>query len=158
MTPTSDYKGLRNTFVFDPWTERWTVGPSMRGGRWYPTQVQLPNGEIVIASGPDETGKFENDNNPMLEVYTPEPGGPGRLTHRPAGDKSFESLYPHLHTLPDGDVLLSGPDGADSAILDPEKLGYGTSGSAWSSLTGAPNHNGGGGPTKARPRGLPGRG
>jgi hypothetical protein len=41
--------------------------PSMRTGRWYPTQVLLPNGKVVVVAGSDEYGIY----NRLVEIYDP---------------------------------------------------------------------------------------
>ena len=44
-------RGIRQTHVFDPSTNTWSVGPDMAAGRWYPTVTPLRNGEMLITSG-----------------------------------------------------------------------------------------------------------
>jgi hypothetical protein len=114
------YSGRVHTFLFDPWTKTWEVGPQMNRGRWYPSQVKLPTGEIAIVSGLDEDG--QGTHNPEVEIYRPEAGGAGRLEAMPAGDKEL-SLYPNLFLLPEGNVLLAGPRDNDSHLLDPTMRG-----------------------------------
>jgi hypothetical protein len=109
--------GHNRVFTFDPWTESWTEQPAMRGGRWYPTQLLLGDGRTLILGGLEEDqpgGVY----NPDLEVFFPAPSrsGIGSLRHEPSGDR-VTGLYPRLFTLPNGDVLLAGPDPGDSAIL-----------------------------------------
>lgn len=114
------YSGRVHTFLFDPWTKTWEVGPPMNRGRWYPSQVKLPTGEIAIVSGWDEKG--QGTHNPEVEIYRPEAGGAGRLEAMPAGYKEL-SLYPNLFLLPEGNVLLAGPHDNDSNLLDPTMRG-----------------------------------
>ncbi|MEA2398544.1 MAG: hypothetical protein QOK25_2100 [Thermoleophilaceae bacterium] len=118
--PTSDnpyWAGTKEVWTFDPWTEHWTRQPDMRMGRWYPSQVELPNGRTVIIAGNDETGQKRNTD---LEVFTPSstPDGVGTVQLFPSGQRSGE-YYPHLFTMPDGHVLLAGPGVVDSALLTP---------------------------------------
>jgi hypothetical protein len=124
------YQGLNTTFTFNPWTLTWTRQPDMEHGRWYPSQVELPDGRIAILAGGDENGN--EDDNLQLEVFTPSatPGGVGRITHYPAGDR-LTAFYPHLFTMPGGNVLLGGPTKPDSGLLDVSKLGDPVNGSAW---------------------------
>lgn len=35
--------GLNTVFTFDPWTESWDSHEPMRQGRWYPTQLLMPD-------------------------------------------------------------------------------------------------------------------
>jgi Domain of unknown function (DUF1929) len=115
--PYTDYAGLNRVFTFNPWTRKWTQQPRMNAGRWYPGQVELADGRTVVLSGYTDQapgGIF----NPDLEVFTPpgEPGGVGSMTLMPSG-RRVTGLYPHLFTLPNSNVLLAGPEQADSAVL-----------------------------------------
>lgn len=126
-----EYAGWWGTYSFDPWAERWTVQPRMAHGRWYPTQVELPDGRIAITSGYDEDG--EGADNDTMEIFTPHPerGGVGTLATAPAGFHDTAGFYPHLQVVPGGNVLMAGPGQHDSALLDPSRLGQPGSGSAW---------------------------
>lgn len=126
-----EYAGWWGTYSFDPWTERWTVQPRMTHGRWYPTQVELPDGRIAITSGYDENGG--GDDNDTMEVFTPHPqrGGVGTLSTVPAGFHDTDGFYPHMQVVPGGNVLLAGPGQNDSSLLDPARLGQPGVGSAW---------------------------
>lgn len=120
--------GLRTAFVFDPQTEQWSRQPDMEQGRWYPSQVLLPDGRTAILGGytGDPPGGIFNDD---LEVYTPA-AAPAAGTIARRGDRQVEN-YPHLKVLPDGNVLLAGPGVNDSAVLHP-------GGFTWSDL---PDHD-----------------
>lgn len=126
-----EYAGWWGTYSFDPWTERWTIQPRMTHGRWYPTQVELPDGRIAITSGYDENGN--GDDNDTMEIFTPHPqrGGVGTLATVPAGFHDTDGFYPHMQVVPGGNVLLAGPGQNDSSLLDPARLGQPGSGSAW---------------------------
>lgn len=64
------FLGAATAEVFDPWTERWSSLPAMRGGpRWYPTAVALPDGRVLVASGTD--GGRTND---AVELFDPRSG------------------------------------------------------------------------------------
>ncbi len=119
----TEFAGWRGTYSFDPWTEQWQVQPEMEHGRWYPTQVELPDGRIAITSGYDEHG--EGVDNDTMEIFTPHPdrGGRGTLETVPAGFHQTDGFYPHMQVVPGGNVLLAGPGQNDSSLLDPAKLG-----------------------------------
>ena len=53
---TSDFKGLNKIYTFNPWSETWTEQPDMREGRWYPSQVLMPDGRTMIMAGLDSSG------------------------------------------------------------------------------------------------------
>jgi Domain of unknown function (DUF1929) len=127
------YQGLDTAFTFNPWTLTWTRQPDMQHGRWYPSQVELADGRIAILAGGDENGN--EDHNTQLEVFTPAatPGGVGTVTHHAAGDHDT-AFYPHLFTLPGGNVLLGGPTKPDSGLLDVSRLDDPAAGSAWTSF------------------------
>jgi hypothetical protein len=48
--------GLNTVFTFDPWTESWDSHEPMRQGRWYPTQLLMPDARTLIASGLSASG------------------------------------------------------------------------------------------------------
>lgn len=110
------YAGTKEVWTFDPWSERWTRQPDMHEGRWYPSQVELADGRTVILSGLDSS--HQGTINIDLEVFTPSPdaAGVGTIRRYPGGARPT-FLYPHLFTMPDGNVLLAGPDRIDSALL-----------------------------------------
>ena len=58
-SPSQTWKGLDKVFTFNPWTETWREQPKMAHGRWYPTGVRLPDGQIPIVSGLDESGLLD---------------------------------------------------------------------------------------------------
>lgn len=144
----TDVAGWDGAYTFDPWTETWRFQPTTqtrrdgtndiedRGGRWYPSQVLLGNGETAIVGGYDEhpPGAVTRNNDLELFRHSGAHDSLGEFDHHPQGDKPT-SLYPHLFTLPDGHVLLAGPGKHDTDILR-------TSGSnrfRWhESLTGVP--------------------
>ena len=43
--------GLRQAVVFDPAVGRWVPEPHIGKGRWYPTLVALPDGDVLAVSG-----------------------------------------------------------------------------------------------------------
>jgi galactose oxidase len=47
----SNWVGLANAYKFNPSTGTWTRLPDMNGGRWYPTNTNLPNGDVLSISG-----------------------------------------------------------------------------------------------------------
>jgi hypothetical protein len=112
-------RGPDFAFRFDPWTETWTREPRMLAGRYYPSQVLLPDGRTLILSGftEDAPGGVKN---PYLESYTPDDNdadAKGTIRHLTSGDRDV-GLYPHLFVLPDGNVLMAGPREQDSAVLN----------------------------------------
>jgi hypothetical protein len=129
-----DYGGWSGTYSFDPWAERWTIQPRMTHGRWYPTQVELPDGRIGIASGYDERG--DGDDNPEFEVFTPAAtrGARGTMRSSVAAERLTAGFYPHMQVLPGGRLAYVGQHRGDTRTLDPAALfpgGSPAAGSAW---------------------------
>jgi hypothetical protein len=130
------FAGLDRTFTFDPFTETWAEQPRMAHGRWYPSQVLLGDGRTVIAGGYDEDepgGQFTDD----VEIFDPgaAPGDTGSLELLDSAPR-FTSLYPHLFSLPGGEVLLGGPGPGDSALLHVPPR-FGDSLAFWQDLPGS---------------------
>jgi galactose oxidase len=46
-------RGRPDVHLFDPFTVTWTRLDDMARGRWYPTNVTLPDGRILMVSGSD---------------------------------------------------------------------------------------------------------
>lgn len=91
----SALNGIRQTHVFDPSTNTWSLGPTMASGRWYPTVTPLRNGEMLITSGRVD----------VPEVRTTS-GGLRSLSTAPLS----QPLYPWTDVAPDGRAFVSGPD------------------------------------------------
>ena len=116
--PAGSFKGLNQIWIFDPTTETWLRGPDMEHGRWYPTATKLPDGEVLITAGWDESGNGAASNNQDLEVYTPAADGHGPGTVRVVAHRDID-YYPHQYVLPDGRVILAGPRNVDTAFINP---------------------------------------
>ena len=99
--PTNDFKGLKNTTLFDPETSRFHQVEDMADGRWYPTNVALPDGRTATFSGYGEDG---NPNN-TFEIYTV---GSGWSPEYPNGGPRSLANYPRAHLTPQGDLFFSG--------------------------------------------------
>ncbi len=137
------FKGGAWVMTFDPWTERWTRYRDMEsGGRWYPTLTLLPDGEVLIVGGWDETGGRETNgdpdapptmvNNQSVELFDPgtppgglatrelsrlPPDGPGQPTPYP--DHRGVGLYPHMFVLPD--TTAAGAGGTKVLVAGPHQ-------------------------------------
>lgn len=97
--PVGEFRGIRDTHIFDPFDETWERVEDMADGRWYPTNVTLADGRVLVFSGLDElTGAV----NPDVEVY--EVGTGWQLV----AQQSLP-LYPRTFVLSSGDVFYAGP-------------------------------------------------
>ena len=122
--PRTDFHGIDRVFTFDPFTERWETQPRMAQGRWYPTQLLMPNGRTLIFGGLTRPGDRDNaGTNLDLEVFYPE----GKI--RLFGDMRFgdvgqppaPALYPKMFWMPDGRAFIAGPQRVDTWFLDMPK-------------------------------------
>jgi hypothetical protein len=136
--------GLKLSFVFDPWTERWLRQPDLVMARWYPTLTRMPDGRVAIIAGRDESGI----NRPEIEFYPADGQAiPGIDTSSaPAAGttvatlRGLPSYYPHAYVMRSGKLAIVGPTRGDQGVLDLSALtwtdtlgfrqganGYGTS-------------------------------
>jgi hypothetical protein len=113
-TPDPFYGGIRQAFLYDPFTESWQRLPDMQEGRWYPTLIRLADNSVLTFSGlqyrdPKEIvskkgflrllweaiSKIKEYLVPIHEVYDPEKGGWSALP-----EQGRMPLYLRLHLLP----------------------------------------------------------
>ena len=119
---TPAWKGLNKVYTFNPFNETWTEQPDMPHGRWYPGQVNLPDGRTMIISGLGETGSGQQ--NPDVDLFTPSAdlNGQGTLTtiatRGGAGQPPPGGLYPHMVVMRSGRTLVAGPEPQDSWFVD----------------------------------------
>ncbi|MCU1587341.1 MAG: kelch domain protein [Frankiales bacterium] len=103
--------GVKNTRVFHASTQRWTLGPTMNYGRWYPSMVTLGNGNLFIASGVEKLIKPVYPTNPLdsgtnvkrSETLDLSAKRPAWKVNPSSADKSLP-LFPRFHLLPNGHV------------------------------------------------------
>jgi hypothetical protein len=118
------FPGLRDTWIFDPWSKSWRRAASMNkrkhtddpktprdpektGGRWYPTLITLPNGEVLAMSGhPGSTDALHDNDTP--EIFSL---GSGSGSWRLLPKADYPPLYPRMHVISGGDVLCTTPIG-----------------------------------------------
>ncbi|MGH9464027.1 MAG: galactose oxidase-like domain-containing protein, partial [Thermoanaerobaculia bacterium] len=103
------FQGRQDTHVFDFREGTWTKLGDMSVGRWYPSNVALADGSMLIVSGLDR----ECTTTPVMERYSPRSG----LEVKPGGER-FTALFPRLHLLTSGEVAHVGPE-PDTFIYDP---------------------------------------
>ena len=103
----------------------------MAQGRWYPSQVLLPDGRQVIIQGSIQeastqvTPPVEQIINKTIQVFNPPAtrGGQGTLTTLAGelggpGMPPLGDLYPNLRVMPSGRTLVAGPDENDSWYMN----------------------------------------
>ena len=162
----SELQGLKATRIFDPTANNGTGGwknlpgtSDMHYGRWYPTLVTLPTGQVFVASGvtklikpvyTDGRSPFDSGRNVVeTETFNPstrtwtvnhsaQPGSDPTLAD---GSQQSLPLFARLHLLPDGKVYYDAagqtfnPDGQayDEATWVHAKV-YDPATQAWSDL------------------------
>lgn len=98
-----DGLGSNLTDTFDPSSQTWTQGPNLAQARWYPTNVELGNGNVLIFSG---------QVSPTTKATTVEQydSSAGTMSTLPStADKSMP-VYPRMTLLPSGKILNSEPN------------------------------------------------
>jgi hypothetical protein len=131
QNPEGRFLGLSSAYEFNVQTNTFQKVQSMAHGRWYPSQVVLPDGKVWVHDGLDEYG----DRNALVEIYDPSTktfsikyDPQSNLTYTPGFDSSlpgantqtyggpnkgvspYTSLYPRMHLMPSGNLLVCGMD------------------------------------------------
>ncbi|BCJ58327.1 hypothetical protein Jiend_17490 [Micromonospora endophytica] len=105
--PTADgtvgYKGLRDSFLFDPATNTYTRTNDMSGGHWYPSATILGNGDVISLGGLGEdshgtvaTEYWDADEERWLPLW------------QANQTWSFWGLYPAMVLMQDGRLFYTG--------------------------------------------------
>jgi hypothetical protein len=99
----AEYGGLKDSWIFNPDTNTFTVTNNANEGHWYPTLTELGNGDIWMAGGLKEdksgavnTERFNTASGQWL------PGWQVPQTW------SFWGLYPYMSLMQDGRLFYSG--------------------------------------------------
>ncbi len=85
-----DYQGRKESYEFNPRTERYERVSDMHEKRWYPTLTGLPDGKILAVSGLDGSGEVVDGS--QNEIYDPKTK---KWTLRKDLDRYFPT-YPSL--------------------------------------------------------------
>jgi hypothetical protein len=97
----TDGIGSADTNIFDWRDSSWQKVGSMKAGRWYPTNVTLPSGDVLTAGGQLD---LIAGINPLPEVWNLSTGW-RELTNALS---THVDLYPRMHVAPNGKVFMSG--------------------------------------------------
>lgn len=106
--------GIKFDLIFDPRTETWERGPDMTVARWYPTDVKLADGRVMILGG-------YGDDKPTNLTHTMDivSADGARVQHVATGDR-LTWTYPGMLLMPSGRVLLAGPSVNDTGLFNPD--------------------------------------
>ena len=103
---------VTTTSMFDYRTNTWVLDAPMARGRWYPTTIALPNGQVLTALGSG------GGNAP--ELWTPGQGWrdlSGINLYPLLIPSGFEvRWWPYLHITPQGDLFHAGPSNNMNSI------------------------------------------
>ena len=107
---TGGRNSVPTTSLFDATTETWEVVDGMSIGRWYPTSVSLPNGEVFTALGSGGTPS----GGPIPEVWNEDTGWYTKdginLTNPIINQEGWtSSSWPYLFMAPNGELFHAGP-------------------------------------------------
>ena len=137
--------GIRQTEIFDPTTNKWTVGPSLRYGRGAPGAQDIGNGKILIIGGVVR-GSFAPDLSNTCELYD-------MSTNRATTARSITTRTAFMTTfrLPGNRVLVAGGDaGPRDSIRNFTNIAtkacwiYNATSNSWSSIAALPVATSGG--------------
>jgi Domain of unknown function (DUF1929) len=108
----SELEGLRNARLYDPKRNAWTQTGSMAHGRWYPTVLNLPDGDVFVASGVTKLVKPvypdapEQSGTNVRQTETWDLCSGAWAENGATAERSLP-LYARLHLLPNGQVLYN---------------------------------------------------
>jgi hypothetical protein len=88
--------------IYDPFTNSWSMLPTMNAMRWYPTVVQLANNQMLVLSGTVGMDLSQKGNTP--QIWT------GSEWVYLTGARRWLVQYPNVYLAPDGRVFVAGPD------------------------------------------------
>jgi hypothetical protein len=114
----SNNVGEAKAAIYDPFTNSWTRLPDMNAGRWYPSNTILPNGDVLVVSGDEDTTVGVNT---LPQVWQTATNSWRNLTNAQLG----LYLYPAMHLAPNGKVFMSIP-GEITRYLDTSGSGLWT--------------------------------
>ena len=117
-----DFRGIKNTWIFNPANETLTAGPNMREGRWYPTCLSLPDGRVILFAGDDGYGT----ENQLVEIYNPSyyPFNPNQIVLAVDGPGGVSSYTPDSDCASGDPTGGSGSTYGSSYPLGPEVGNY----------------------------------
>jgi hypothetical protein len=125
-SPSDDGFGIPNVTLYDPVADAWSN--SLNDGRWYPTNMALANGDVLVLSGSKDRSSVKNT---LPQVWESLVQGWRNLTGAEEDVLNLThlgvDLYPRTFQAPDGRVVKVGPD-ALTSFLDPAGLVSGSRG------------------------------
>jgi hypothetical protein len=117
-----DDDGRKTTYLYDEGLDKWTQLQDMNAGRWYPSLVNLNNGDTLVWSGyysstPGTPGGTISING-LPQVIS----GTTGLWRDLSSAVDYTPLFPMFHLAPNGMVVRTGPV-TDTKYLDTSNFG-----------------------------------
>ena len=109
--PASSGVGEDKASIYDPATDSWhQIEIPMNAGRWYPSNVTLSNGDVLVLGGTITTGIDGLVVNPLPQVWQAANELWRDLTNAlQGGYPDWADFYPFTFQAPDGRVFVAGP-------------------------------------------------
>jgi hypothetical protein len=101
----TEYRGTKETRLYDPSTGTWSFGKDMNHARWYPSLISLPDGKMLVSGGVERV--IFNDKVSYVretETFDPERPEDGWVDNGESGATELP-FYARLHLLPNGKVF-----------------------------------------------------
>ena len=99
--------GENKASIYDAVNNSWTRLPDMNAGRWYPSNVTLGNGDVLVVAG---TTVNTNTVNPLPQVWQTASSTWRNLSNALQGNyPAWADFYPFLYLAPNGKVFSAGP-------------------------------------------------
>jgi hypothetical protein len=105
--------GVRNNDFFDPASGTFSPAPMLSEERWYPTNVTLGDGQVLVFGG----NKDAQAGIKALTVEAYDPAGNAMTTLPSSADKGLGN-YPRLHLLRNGKIAWTNQ--ARTQLFDPQ--------------------------------------
>ncbi len=94
--------GLEDASLYDAFNNRWTRLPDMNDGRWYPTNITLANGDVLVISGETVASGAMNELPQRYLAAT-------RTWRDMTSARLKVPYYPRMFLAPNGRLFLAGP-------------------------------------------------
>ncbi|HLG01872.1 MAG TPA: galactose oxidase-like domain-containing protein, partial [Acidimicrobiia bacterium] len=130
-----ELEGMANSRIYNPQNNTWTQAGDMNYGRWYPSTVALPDGDVFVASGvkrliktmyPDQAidggdpvDAATDSGRNVVDTETFDTATATWTENPDSADRSLP-LYPRLHLLPNGKVYFN----AAGQVFNPDGYAY----------------------------------
>jgi hypothetical protein len=115
----TSHVGMPHASIYNPFSDTWTQLPDMNAGRWYPSTMMLPNGDVLVVSGEESIVDGAVVYDPVPQVWQTASASWRDLSN---ASLVIDQWYPFLYLAPNGKVFEAGP-GQLTRYLDTTGLG-----------------------------------